>query len=177
MILAQLLLLGTAYQPPAKLPDVGAKAAPFEARTIGGENLKFPGSFKGKIVLLDFWATWCQPCLMDMPNVVEAYEEHHKDGFEILSVSLDDETTVAKIPTTIKQHKMTWQQVCDERGWDSPIAKLYGVKTLPTAFIVDGDTGEVLATRLSLLREGKWRGAGLAQFIEQALKDKKAKKL
>jgi thiol-disulfide isomerase/thioredoxin len=67
----------------------GQKAPAFQTKTVDGKTVNFPADYKGKLVLLDFWATWCPPCRAELPNVISAYNQYHDKGFEIVSVSLD----------------------------------------------------------------------------------------
>jgi thiol-disulfide isomerase/thioredoxin len=151
-------------------PDhaVGKKIMPFEAKTMDGKTVKFPEDFKGKVVMLDFWATWCGPCMGEMPGLAAAYEKRHPKGFEILGVSLDQENADDKIKQVSGQNKMTWSQVYDGKFWKAAIADSYAINSIPAAFLVDGDTGEILAMGGSL------RGDQLERTLDGAL-EKKAK--
>ncbi|HUR26906.1 MAG TPA: TlpA disulfide reductase family protein [Planctomycetota bacterium] len=144
-------------------PDhsVGMAITPFEAKDTEGKTVKFPADFKGKVVLLDFWATWCNPCMQEMPNVVSAYDKFHASGFEILGISLDDEKTLAKMPGVMASAKMTWRQVADGKGWQSEIAQLYVIGSIPATFLVDGTTGKVIGSGL--------RGEKLDEALGKAL--------
>jgi len=151
-------------------PDhsVGQKVTAFTATDTAGKPVKFPGDYKGKIVMIDFWATWCGPCMGEVPNLVKNYEAFHNEGFEVLGISLDHEKTLEKIAPVTKEHGMTWRQVADGKYWKADIAQLYVVNAIPAAYLVDGDTGEILADSSTL------RGERLKGTIEKALAKKKA---
>jgi thiol-disulfide isomerase/thioredoxin len=151
-----------------KEANVGKEATKFEAVNMDGKAIKFPGDYKGKVVLLDFWATWCGPCMAEVPNVVSAYAKYHDKGFEVLGVSLDRENAEEKIRSVLAQKQMAWPQIYDGLFWKARIAELYSVKSIPATYLVDGDTGAVLAVGA--------RGERLAQAVEKALADKAAKK-
>ena len=155
--------------PPPPDHGVGKKITPFTATTIDGNKISFPTSFKGKIVMIDFWATWCGPCMKEMPNLVENYERFHEQGFEVLGITLDNENALEKIADVTKQQKMTWQQVYDGQGWKAEIAQLYVINSIPAALLVDGDTGEILAVS-GQLRDNRLRGT-----LEKALEHKNPK--
>jgi thiol-disulfide isomerase/thioredoxin len=146
---------------------VGDLATPFEAKLMDGSTVNFPGDYKGKIVMLDFWATWCGPCIGEMPNVVEAHKKFKDQGFEVLGISLDKKGDDSKIKQAEKKLEMSWPQVFDGGGWNAEIAKLYKVNSIPRTLLVDGDTGKVIDPGSGL------RGNALAKTIEQAIKDKK----
>jgi thiol-disulfide isomerase/thioredoxin len=90
---------------------------------------------KGKVVLLDFWASWCEPCRMTNPHLVRLYKKFHEKGFEILSVSIDDDAKNWKQAVT--HDRMEWTQVNDSKGWNAPSALLYGVDAIPASFLID----------------------------------------
>jgi len=100
---------------------------------------------KSKVVLLDFWASWCGPCRKEMPNVVEAYKKYNNKGFEIVGISLDDNRK-AWIEA-IRSMNMTWPQMSDMRGWDSEAAQLYKVTSIPYTLLIDQE-GKVIAINL-----------------------------
>jgi thiol-disulfide isomerase/thioredoxin len=137
---------------PADL-SVGKTAVAFSRPVIGGKTVKFPEDYKGKIVMLDFWATWCGPCIAELPGLTKTYEKYHGKGFEILGISLDRADQLEKVQAFLKEKKMPWEQVYDGKFWDAEIGKLYGVDSIPRAFLVDGSTGKILATTNELRGE------------------------
>ena len=101
---------------------------------------------RGSVVLIDFWASWCGPCRRENPNVVNAYNEFHRDGFEVFSVSLDQ--NVDRWKAAISQDGLFWpNHVCDMKGWQNVAARSYGVSSIPHAVLIDQD-GIIAATHL-----------------------------
>ncbi len=141
----------------------GQTAPAFEEKTVEGKTLKFPDDYKGKVVLLDFWATWCGPCRKELPNVRAAYEQYHSKGFDIVGVSLDQAQQGPKLIKFTQDNNMSWPQVYDGQYWKSAVAVKYGVHAIPCPILVDGDTGMVLADGREAL------GQKLDAAIEKAL--------
>ncbi|WP_395749219.1 redoxin domain-containing protein [Prosthecobacter sp.] len=142
---------------------IGKPAPSFEAKTIDGKTVRFPQDYKGKLVMLDFWATWCGPCLHELPGVIKVHDEFAAKGFTVLGISLDSEDAVSTLPAFLKDRGMSWPQVCDGDGWQCRIARQYGVRGIPSCWLIDGDTGNIVATSVDL------RGAALRGTVEQAL--------
>jgi peroxiredoxin len=109
-----------------------------------GQNISL-SSLRGKVVLIDFWASWCGPCRKEMPNVVKAYTKYKSKGFEIYGVSLDDDKN--RWEDAINKDGITWVQVSDLMGWSCTAAKLYGVQGIPYTVLLDRE-GKILAKNL-----------------------------
>ena len=142
---------------------VGADILDFEAETLEGKTVHFPDDYKGKVVLLNFWATWSQASVAEIPSLVSAYNQYHAAGLEILSVSLDRANMKQMLVQFFSQNNMTWPQVYDGGFRKAEIAQLFNVTTPPQSFLVDGTTGKILAMGDSLL------GQGLQQEVMTAL--------
>ncbi|MGN6386028.1 MAG: TlpA family protein disulfide reductase [Verrucomicrobiota bacterium] len=90
---------------------------------------------KGKVLLIDFWATWCGPCVQELPHVKETYDKYHKDGFEIIGISLDKNKS--QLESFLLAHDMKWPQFFDGQGWGNKISMEYEIMSIPTMFLVD----------------------------------------
>lgn len=90
---------------------------------------------KGKVVLVDFWATWCGPCVAEMPHVKEVYKKYHKRGFEVIAISLDDDP--ARLKEYLKKNAIPWEQFFDGKGWKNELAVKHGITGVPTAYLLD----------------------------------------
>ncbi len=136
---------------------VGEVPADFSLPTPDGKMISL-SSFKGKVVLIDFWASWCGPCRKENPNVVAMYKKYHKKGFEILGVSFDDDKS--KWVKAYEADGLTWNHVSDLKGWESAAAKLYGITTIPFTMLLDKE-GKLIAKGL--------RGEELEEKVVEAL--------
>lgn len=129
-----------------KTTAVGQKFTDFEMQTPEGETVKLSDYVgKGKVVLVDFWASWCGPCRREMPNLVEAYAKYKGKNFEIVGVSLDQNGEAWK--DAIKRLNMTWPQMSDLKYWNCEGAQLYAVSSIPHTVLIDGD-GTIIARGL-----------------------------
>lgn len=150
------LLLGIFfYSLAAAQPRQGQPAAEIALPSASGDTLRL-SALKGKVVLLDFWASWCGPCRVANKGLSKIYDKYRSKGFEIFSVSLDDKRE--DWLKAVKKDKITWMQVIDPGGWEASTAKNWYVEALPTSYLIDKD-GRLIAMDL----EGK--------DLEHALKD------
>ena len=119
-----------------KHTGIGRTAPDFELPDTTGNMVKL-SSFRGKYVLLDFWASWCGPCRAENPNLVKIYQQFSTQNFTIIGVSLDRPGNRAAWLSAIKKDGLPWLQLSDLKCWDSPAAKLFGVQAIPQNFLID----------------------------------------
>jgi thiol-disulfide isomerase/thioredoxin len=130
----------------------------FSEQDLNGKPISV-GALKGKVVMVDFWATWCGPCRGELPNVIATYGKHHAQGFEIIGVSLDSDRD--KLDAFLKQQDgMTWPQFFDGQGWGNKLAVKYGVESIPFAVLI-GPDGKIIGKDL--------RGEELENAVAAAL--------
>jgi peroxiredoxin len=140
-------------------PKQGNLAQEIALPSINGDTVKL-SSLKGKVVLLDFWASWCGPCRSSNRELTKLYPKFKDKGFEILGVSLDADTEAWK--KAVAKDKIKWLQVNDSGGWEAPTAMNWYVSALPTSYLIDKD-GKLLAMDL----EGKELEKALKYLLEK----------
>ena len=114
----------------------GLKTKPLELKftAVDGSEVGL-AKMRGKVVLVDFWATWCGPCVGEVPHVVEAYKKLHDKGFEIVGISLDQNKE--KLLAFTKEKGMTWPQYFDGKGWQNEISSKFGINSIPAMWLID----------------------------------------
>ena len=137
--------------------EPGQPAPEFAMNDTTGKPISL-SSFKGKVVLVDFWASWCGPCRAENPNVVAAFKKFGSKGFTVLGVSLD--TDKSKWEAAIAKDGLTWSHVSDLIGWQNAAAKQYGVMSIPANFLLDKE-GKIIGSGL--------RGEALVKKLEEVL--------
>ncbi len=138
-----------------KLLEIGEMAPNFSLPTPNGDTLKL-SDLRGKVVLIDFWASWCGPCRAEFPNVIRVYNKYGEKGFEILGVSLDDQASAWK--GSIISLGLNWKHVSDLKKWNCAPARLYKVSSIPATILV-GKDGKIIAKNL--------RGEELERKLEE----------
>ncbi|MCB9282580.1 MAG: TlpA family protein disulfide reductase [Lewinellaceae bacterium] len=122
----------------------GGTAPDFKQTTPDGKEFGL-SDLRGKVVLVDFWASWCGPCRRENPNVVKMYQKYKDQGFTVLSVSLDTDKT--RWMNAIESDGLTWNHISDLKGWQNSVAQMYGVHSIPHTVLVDKE-GKIIARNL-----------------------------
>lgn len=141
-----------------KVVSIGQKAPDFTLNDVNGNPVSLSSKIGSKLLLVDFWAAWCNPCRMENPNVVKVYNEFHKKGFDVFGVSLD--RSKEDWVKAIADDKLTWTHVSDLQYWNNAAARLYAVNSIPANFLLD-ENGVIIARNL--------RGSELYDKVKQIL--------
>lgn len=149
----------------ADLEVIGTEPKAFKAKDTKDVEQSIE-NYKGKVLLIDFWATWCGPCVRELPNVIAAYKKYHPKGFEVVGVSLDKEDKTVLDKFLEKNPGMTWPQIYDGKFWKAEIAQLYGVQSIPATYLID-QSGKIYRVNV--------RGKALDKAIERLLAKPPAK--
>jgi thiol-disulfide isomerase/thioredoxin len=138
----------------AFLRQAGRKP-PFAAELtlVDGKKLTLPGDVKGKVIVIDFWATWCPPCVAALPHMKEVYAKYSPKGVEFVGISLDKEDDKQKLLDFVKDKGMTWPQTFSGKFWQDPTAERYGVQGIPSVWVV-GKDGRIFSDNAAADLEG-----------------------
>lgn len=157
---------GPAAQPASRpAPGGRNKVAGFVADSIGGEQLRFPEGYRGKVVLVTFWATWCPKCKTEMPFWRDVYKVYHDQGLEIIGIATDKnrKTPMSTVAEFVQKNELIWPVVYED---STDLANVYEITSVPTLFLIDGDTGEIIGDK------GELRKERLKTTVERALQNK-----
>ncbi len=138
---------------------VGKVVPDFSATDLDGKPISLQ-QYRGKVVLLDFWAVWCPPCIVEMPNVKKVYDTYKDQGFDIIGVSLDTDET--RLRNYLKTNDIPWRQIFSGQRWNSPLARQYHISAIPAPWLIARD---------GTLISRKARGAKLERLVVEALKN------
>ena len=147
------------------LPDalVGKKAISFDVKDLDGNDLSLE-QYRGKVILLDFWAVWCGPCIAEMPNVKQVYEEYKDANFQIIGISLDQSRDT--LVGYLEKEEITWPQFFDGNGWQNRVAEMYGINSIPRMYLIDGE---------GVVRKANARGSALEPAVAELVRENNAK--
>ncbi len=140
--------------------SIGGEAVGFKATASDGRDISL-SDYRGRVVLLDFWAAWCAPCRAEMPNVKKVYDGFHEKGFDIIGISMDNSRE--QFDNYVRQQGIPWRQVFDGKGWQSEIGRQYAVGSIPATFLID---------RKGVIRFKNLRGDELEKAVAELLAER-----
>ena len=138
---------------------IGNTVPDFAATDLDGNPISLE-QYRGKVVLLDFWAVWCGPCIAEMPNVKKVYDSYKDEGFDIIGISLD--TDEERLRNYLTENEIPWRQVFSGKGWNSPVSQQYGIRAIPAPWLIDKE-GKLISHQA--------RGEALKNMVVEALKE------
>ena len=146
-------------------PDalIGKKAIEFNVKDLDGNALSLQ-KYRGNVILLDFWAVWCGPCVAEMPNVKGVYEKYKDENFQIIGINLDQRREI--LAGYIRKEDITWPQFFDGNGWGNQVAKMYGISAIPQMYLIDGE---------GVIRKSGVRGHTLEPAVAELVRENNAK--
>ena len=142
---------------------IGKKAIDFNVKDLDGNDLSLE-QYRGNVILLDFWAVWCGPCIAEMPNVKGVYEKYKDDNFQIIGISLDENRDT--LVGYLEKEGIIWPQVFDGNGWQNQVAKMYGIRAIPHMYLIDGE---------GVIRKSDVRGHALEPAVAELVRENNAK--
>lgn len=145
--------------PEPPVPPNLTKAPDFEVKALNGGELSLK-KYRGKVILLDFWATWCKPCLAEMPNVKRVYRRYKDQNFQIIGISLD--TNRSSLRSYLRRQSIPWPQFFDGAGWQNSVAQKYGIQAIPYMYLIDGD---------GFIRKENLRGRALEAAVGELIEE------